>query len=137
MLPEFLNQIPANQSIGSVTVDVAYVTRRRHDVITSRNAHAVISPGKNARPWKPIGAGAIARNEAVITSRYLGPRHLATVERVSTTKRCRQQHALCEAAGVAAHVEGLLPLGRRNPNPCSRPRQIHISWHTLFRFCIL
>jgi len=43
-----------------------------HDVIAARNAHAVIPPRKNARPWKPSSAGAIARNEAVNASRYLG-----------------------------------------------------------------
>ncbi len=72
MLPELLNQIPADQTIGSVTADGAYDTRRCHDVIAARNAHAVIPPRKNARPWKPSSAGAIARNEAVNASRYLG-----------------------------------------------------------------
>ena len=72
MLPELLNQIPADQTIGSVTADGAYDTRRCHDVIAARNAHAVIPPRKNAKPWQPTSAGAIARNEAVNASRYLG-----------------------------------------------------------------
>ncbi|TDK53375.1 IS5 family transposase [Antarcticimicrobium luteum] len=72
MLPELLNQIPADQTIGSVTADGAYDTRRCHDVIAARNAHAVIPPRKNAKPWKSTSAGAIARNEAVNASRYLG-----------------------------------------------------------------
>jgi hypothetical protein len=41
-------------------------------VIAARNAHAVIAPRKNAKPWKPSSAGAMARNEAVNASRYLG-----------------------------------------------------------------
>jgi hypothetical protein len=72
MLPKLLNQIPADQTIGSVTADGAYDTRKCHDVIAARNAHAVIPPRKNAKPWKPTSAGAIARNEAVNASRYLG-----------------------------------------------------------------
>jgi len=32
----------------------------------------VIPPGKNAKPWKPSTAGAIVRNEAPRTSKYLG-----------------------------------------------------------------
>ncbi|MEW9922511.1 IS5 family transposase [Marimonas sp. MJW-29] len=72
MLPELLYQIPADQTIGSVTADGAYDTRKCHDVIAARNAHAVIPPRKNAKPWKPTSAGAIARNEAVNASRYLG-----------------------------------------------------------------
>jgi len=72
MLPELLDQIPSDQSVGSVTADGAYDTRKCHDAIAARGAHAVIPPRKNAKPWKPKSAGAIARNEAVNASRYLG-----------------------------------------------------------------
>ena len=72
MLPELLNQIPSEQDVGSVTADGAYDTRKCHDAIAARGAHAVIPPRKNAKPWKPTSAGAIARNEAVNASRYLG-----------------------------------------------------------------
>jgi len=72
MLPELLDQIPLDQDIGSVTADGAYDTRKCHDAIAARQAHAVIPPRKNAKPWKPTSAGAIARNEAVNASRYLG-----------------------------------------------------------------
>lgn len=72
MLPELLDQIPPNQDIGSVTADGAYDTRKCHDAIAMRGASAVIPPRKNAKPWKPTSAGAIARNEAVNASRYLG-----------------------------------------------------------------
>lgn len=64
MLPELLTQIPDDQDIGSVTADGAYDTRKCHDAIAIRNAHAVIPPRKNAKPWKPTSDGAIARNEA-------------------------------------------------------------------------
>jgi len=72
MLPELLNQIPPDQDLGSVTADGAYDTRRCHDVIAARGAHAGIPPRKNAKPWKTTSAGAIARNEAINASRYLG-----------------------------------------------------------------
>ena len=72
MLPELLNQIPPDQNIGSVTADGAYDTRKCHDAIAARNAHAVIPPRKNAKPWKPTSAGAVTRNEVVRASRYLG-----------------------------------------------------------------
>ncbi|WP_141468002.1 IS5 family transposase, partial [Pelagimonas varians] len=61
-----------DQDIGSVTADGAYDTRKCHDAIAARGAHAVIPPRRNAKPWKPTSAGAIARNEAVNASRYLG-----------------------------------------------------------------
>lgn len=72
MLPELLNQIPPGQDIASVTADGAYDTRKCHDGIAARNAVAIVPPRKNARPWKPTTPGAIARNEAVRASRYLG-----------------------------------------------------------------
>ena len=72
MLPELLNQIPPDQDIASVTADGAYDTRKCHEAIAGRDAHAVIPPRKNAKPWKPTSAGAIARNDAVSAQRYLG-----------------------------------------------------------------
>jgi hypothetical protein len=72
MLPELLNQIHDDQDIGSVTGDGAYDTRKCHDAIAARNAHAVSPPRKDAKPWTPSSAGAIARNKAVNASRYLG-----------------------------------------------------------------
>ena len=72
MLPELLNQIPPDQGIASVTADGAYDTRKCHDAIADRGAAAVIPPRKNAKPWKAITAGAVARNEALRASKYLG-----------------------------------------------------------------
>ena len=72
MLPYLLNQIPADQQIGSVTADGAYDTRKCHNAIADRGASAVIPPRRNAQPWKPTTAGAIARNDALRASKYLG-----------------------------------------------------------------
>ena len=72
MLPDLLNQIPPDQELGSVTADGAYDTRKCHDAIAARNAHAVIPPRKNAKLWKPDTLGAKARNDAVRSSKYLG-----------------------------------------------------------------
>lgn len=86
MLPSLLNQIPSDQEIGSVTGDGAYDTRKCHDAIAERKAHAVIPPRKNARLGKPDTAGAKARNEAIQSSKYLGRalwRHLTGYHRRS------------------------------------------------------
>ncbi len=72
MLPELLNQIPADQVIASVTADGAFHTRKCHDAIAARGAAAIIPPRKNAKPWKPDTAGAIARYEALRASRRFG-----------------------------------------------------------------
>lgn len=72
VLPDLLSQIPTDEEIGSVTADGAYDTRKCHDVIANRGAHAVIPPRKNAKPWKTVTAGAVARNEALRASKYLG-----------------------------------------------------------------
>jgi len=72
VLPNPLDQIPEDEEIGSVTADGAYDTRKCHDAIAERGAHAVIPPRRNAKPWKAATAGAIARNEALRASKYLG-----------------------------------------------------------------
>ena len=46
VLPDLLNQIPPDEEIGSVTADGAYDTRKCHDAIAARNAHAVIPARK-------------------------------------------------------------------------------------------
>jgi hypothetical protein len=63
MLPELLSQILADVEIGLVAAGGAYVTRKCHDAVADRGARAVISPGKNAKPWKP-SKGVIALTEA-------------------------------------------------------------------------
>jgi hypothetical protein len=52
MLPELLSQILPDQEIVSVTAGGACDTRKCHDAIAGRGAHAVIPPRKNAKPWK-------------------------------------------------------------------------------------
>ncbi|MBN9887287.1 MULTISPECIES: IS5 family transposase [Salipiger] len=71
MLLELLDQIPADEEIASVTADGAYDTRKFHNAVADRGAHGVIPPRKNAKPWKPSTAGAIARNEALRAAKYL------------------------------------------------------------------
>ena len=72
VLPDLLGQIPEDEQIGSVTAGGAYDTRKCHDAIADRGAHAVIPPRKNAKPCKPLTTGAMARNEALRTSKSLG-----------------------------------------------------------------
>jgi len=72
VLPDLLGQIPEGEQIGSVTADGAYDTRKCHDAIADRGAHAVIPPRRNAKPWKSVTAGAMARNEALRAAKYLG-----------------------------------------------------------------
>ncbi|MFV1893192.1 IS5 family transposase, partial [Phaeobacter sp. A36a-5a] len=72
ILPDLLDQIPADEEIGSVTADGAYDKRKCHEAIATRGAAAVTPPRKNAKPWKPTSPGAVSRNEALRASKYLG-----------------------------------------------------------------
>lgn len=92
MLPYLLDQIPADQEIGSVTADGAYDTRKCHDAIADRGADAVIPPRKNARFWKPTTAGAVARNEALRASKYLGRAIWRPLSAASFGCACRARH---------------------------------------------
>ena len=70
--PMLLDQIPPDQEIATVTADGAFDARKCHDAIAARGAAAIIPPRKNAKPWKPDTAGAIARNEILRTSKRVG-----------------------------------------------------------------
>ena len=57
VLPDLLGQIPSDEQIGRVTADGAYDTRKCHDAIAERGAHAVIPPRSHGRrslpaPWR-------------------------------------------------------------------------------------
>jgi hypothetical protein len=111
MLPELLDQIPPDQQIASVTApshglqanrcratDGAFDTRKCHDAIAARGAAAIIPPRKNAKPWKPDTAGAIARNEALRASRRFGRTIWRPLSAASCGCACR---AMDEAAITA------------------------------------
>jgi hypothetical protein len=72
MLPKLLDQIPAEEPIGTVTADGAYDTRVCHAAIAARQARAVIPTRRNGRPWNETTPGARARNEILRTSRRFG-----------------------------------------------------------------
>ena len=72
MLPDLLDQIPADQPVGTVTADGAYDTRACYTAIVARGADAVIPPRRNGKPWKERTVGARARNETLRASRRLG-----------------------------------------------------------------
>ena len=72
MLPEVLDQIFADQPIGKVSADGACDTRSCHAAIAARNACAVISVRKTARPWMENTPGAQARNDIARATRRLG-----------------------------------------------------------------
>ncbi len=86
MLPDLLNQIPADQPIGKVTADGAYDTRGCHAAIAARNACAVIP----ARKKCPTVAGEHPRRAR--QERHCPcdpspwPHDLEALERVSPTK---------------------------------------------------
>jgi hypothetical protein len=70
--PVLLSQIPADEEVGSVTVDGAYDNHKCHDATADRGAHTIIPPRRNAKPWKTVTAGAIARSEALHAAKYFG-----------------------------------------------------------------
>ena len=72
LLPELLAQIPPEETIGTVTADGAYDTRRCHGAIIDRGAEAVIPIRRTRRAWKEDCPAAIARNEILRATRRLG-----------------------------------------------------------------
>ena len=71
MLPKLLEQIPAEEPIGTVSADGAYDTRACHAAIAARQATAVIPTRRNGRPWRETTPGAHARNDILRASRRI------------------------------------------------------------------
>jgi len=53
-------------------IKLTYDTKHCRQVILDRDAHAVIPPRKNAKPWKDQQARSIKRNELLKTVKRLG-----------------------------------------------------------------
>jgi len=72
ILPDLLDQTPADQPLGIVTADGAYDNRTCHAAVAARGAAAVIPPLRNGKLWKEPTAGVLVRNEALRSCRRLG-----------------------------------------------------------------
>ena len=72
VLGDLLAQIPLEEQIDSVYIDEAYNTKYCRQVILDRDAHTVIPPRKNAKPWKDQQARSIERNELLKPVKRLG-----------------------------------------------------------------
>ena len=72
VIGDLLDQIPQDEQIDSVYTDGAYDTKRCRQVIADRQAHAVIPPRKNAKPWKETKISSLERNELLRTVKRLG-----------------------------------------------------------------
>jgi|SRR5471032_353879 len=65
VLPELLDQIPADTPIGIVGGDGAYDTRQCHAVIAARKASPWFPPRVGANHWSQRTPGAAWRNDAI------------------------------------------------------------------------
>ena len=74
ILPCLLDQIPAGETVVSVSGDGAYDTKGCHEAIAKLRAQAIIPTRKNAKPWKDQRPGAKARNAILAATRLLGRR---------------------------------------------------------------
>jgi len=72
VLPDLLNQVPADETIKSVKADGAYDTKDCHKAIPERGAEGIIPVRKNAVPWKENKPGAKARNEILRATERFG-----------------------------------------------------------------
>lgn len=127
VLPNLLAQIPANQSIGTVTADGAYDTRRCHTAIVEHGATAIIPIRKNGRPWKEDCPAARARNEILRATKHFGR---------AFWKRWTGHHA---RSRVEAKMRGLKAFGERiaSRDPDRQTAEIHVRIALMNRFSAL
>ena len=72
VLGDLLKQIPQDEQIDSIYTYGAYDTKQCRQLIVDRQAHAVIPPRKNAKPWKDTIIHSLVRNELFRTVKHLG-----------------------------------------------------------------
>ena len=129
ILPELLDQIPAEQPIGKVSADGAHDTRGCHSAIAARGVCAVIPARNTARPWLETTPGAQARNQILRSTRRLDPssrpHELAALKRVSSAKPGRNKNALPQAAWRARHGTRLRQAGIRSANQGRDPEPLY------------
>jgi Transposase DDE domain len=65
VLPDLLDQIPADVPIDTIGGDGAYDTKGCHAVIATRSAEPSIPPREGAAPWSASTSGASWRNDAI------------------------------------------------------------------------
>lgn len=65
VLPELLDQIPADEPVDTVGGDGAYDTQACYAAITARGAVPLIAPREGAAHWPPTTSGGAQRNEAI------------------------------------------------------------------------
>lgn len=94
-----------DQVIASVTGDGAFGSRRRHDAITARGAVAIISPRKNAKPWKIRHGRGGACNKALRASRRWAEQS-GNDGPASTAGAASNEDALYESLGQRLAVRG-------------------------------
>ena len=70
VVPDLLQQLPADEALESVTGDGAYDTQQVYEAVIGRGATPVIPPRKNARMRK--GSVFVHRNAALVACRRLG-----------------------------------------------------------------
>ncbi len=133
---------------GAGATDDACDTRKGHDAIAERGAAAIITPRKNAKPWKTVTAGAIARTEALKASKDLGralwrppQQHPVDapagqwMERPPPPEPRRDQDASCKPKVREAKLLGQSLAARDfdrqgpSPGPCCRTQQLHRARH--------
>jgi hypothetical protein len=71
VLGDLLKQISEDERIDSIYTDGAYYTKHCRQVIADRQAHAIILPRKNPKPWKDSKISSMKRNELLQTIKHL------------------------------------------------------------------
>lgn len=127
VLPDLLDQIPADEQIGTVTGDDAFDTRRCHSAILKRGDTAVIPIRKNGRFWKEDCSAARARNETLRATRRVGR---------ANWKRWSGYHV---RSRIEARMRCLKSFGERiaSRDPDRQTAEIHIRVALINRFNVL
>jgi hypothetical protein len=98
MLPCLLDQLPAEETIASISGDGAYDTKGCHEAVAHRSAQAIIPDSQECQAVEGLASWRQSPQCHPGGHAPVGPQDLEEVERIPSAQPCRDQDALLQAA---------------------------------------
>lgn len=136
VLPDLLCQILSDEEIGSVTGDRTAPTTRASATMPSVIEALRPSPHPpECQTMETYHGGRHRAQRWSVGIKTPGPRNLAKLERMPSSKSCRDKSALHETVGATPHGTGFRSLSCRGPSRHRHHEWLYLAWHARHENC--